>query len=67
MLYASFKSGTDEGWEGERFVSRYTEDHLRTTIVEAGGLVIECVWLTRDVRPHGGDSWINLLIRRVTE
>ena len=66
VLYASFKSGTDEGWEGERFFSRYTEDQLRSTMAEAGGLAIERVWRTSDIRPcRDTEQWINLLARRV--
>ena len=65
VLYASFKSGTEEGWEGERFFNRYTEDHLRSIIAEVGGLAIERVWLTGDVRPgRDEEQWINLMAHR---
>ena len=66
LLYASFKYGTDEGWEEERFVSRYTEDQLRGEIADVKGLESERVWITGDVRPGREEElWINLLARRV--
>jgi SAM-dependent methyltransferase len=66
VLYASFKYGTEEGWEGQRYFSRYTEDRLRDALAGAGGWEIVRLWLTGDVRPERDEEkWVNLLAQRV--
>ena len=64
-LYASFKYGAGEGWEGDRFFSRYNEDELRKTVADMAGREGERIWITGEMRPERKkEQWVNLLARR---
>ena len=42
-----------------------TEDKLMELLQDAGGLELEELWITSDVRPgRGEEKWLNLFLRK---
>ncbi len=63
VLYASFKYGTGERQNGERYFHDLTEDTL-TGLLEEAGFEIKEVFVTQDVREGREDEkWVNAIAR----
>lgn len=61
ICYASFKYGDFEGERNGRYFYDLTEKRAEDLFI-VGGLVIEKMWITGDVREGRGDEkWLNLL------
>ena len=63
VLYLSFKYGDFEGERGGRFFTDMNEESLKTLIESVGGLTIEKMWLTDDVRVDRVEKWLNVVCR----
>ncbi len=64
VFYASFKHGEAERESNGRVFSDFTEESLRTLLVETGGFREIALWTTGDVRPdRAGERWVNVLCR----
>ncbi len=64
VLYASFKYGGFEGERNGRYFCDLTEDKVNELFI-VGGLKIEQIWTTSDVREGREDEkWINLIVRK---
>ena len=68
VLYASFKYGDDERIVNGRFFSHYTEQTLRTIMMENGFEVLE-LFVTQDVREDRcEEKWVNVVgVKRKVE
>ncbi len=65
LFYTSFKYGTYEGMRNGRYFIDLTEERLQVLLEEVGGLEIEELWITSDVRPgRGEEKWLNLFRRK---
>jgi SAM-dependent methyltransferase len=65
LLYTSFKYGVYEGIRNGRYFTDMTEDNLEKLLQEVGGIEIEELWVTSDVRPgRGEEKWLNLFLRK---
>lgn len=65
LFYTSFKYGVYEGFRNGRYFTDMTEDSLEKLLQEVGGLKVEELWVTSDVRPGRGDEkWLNLFLRK---
>lgn len=64
VLYLSFKYGDFEGERGGRFFTDMNEETLKILIESVGGLTIEKMWLTDDVRVDRVEKWLNVVGRR---
>lgn len=61
VLYASFKYGNFEGERNGRYFCDLTEEKAEE-LFTIGGLKVEKMWITRDVREGCGDEkWVNLI------
>ena len=64
IIYTSFKYGDFSGMRNGRFFTDFTEDTFKEYIAEVEGIVIEKMWITRDVRPEKQDEkWLNVILR----
>jgi len=65
IIYTSFKYGNFEGVRNGRFFIDMTEESLEKLLQDVGGLDVEEMWVTSDVRPGRGDEkWLNLFLRK---
>jgi SAM-dependent methyltransferase len=65
LLYTSFKYGVYEGIRNGRYFIDMTEDSLEKLLQEVGGIEVEELWVTSDVRPgRGEEKWLNLFLRK---
>ena len=63
-LYASFKYGDFEGERNGRYFHDLTEEKAEQLFTE-GGLKVEKMWITGDVREGRGDEkWVNLIFKK---
>ena len=68
VIYVSFKYGEAEGMRDSRWYSDYTEDSFRELIASAGGLAVQSIWISGDVRKGREEQqWLNALLRKETE
>lgn len=64
IIYTSFKYGNFSGMRNGRFFTDFTEDTFKGYVSEGKQLVIEKMWITRDVRPGRQDEkWLNVILR----
>ncbi len=65
LIYTSFKYGTFEGERNGRYFTDMTEESLQKLLDAVGGIIVEELWVTADVRPNRGEEkWLNLLLRK---
>jgi SAM-dependent methyltransferase len=65
LLYTSFKYGVFEGIRNGRYFIDMTEDSLEKLLQEVGGIEVEELWVTSDVRPgRGEEKWLNLFLQK---
>lgn len=65
IIYTSFKYGNFEGVRNGRFFIDMTEESLEKLLQDVGGLDVEEMWVTSDVRPgRGEEKWLNLFLRK---
>ena len=65
LIYTSFKYGTFAGVRNGRYFIDMTEDKLIELLQDVGGLELEELWITSDVRPgRGEEKWLNLFLRK---
>ena len=64
IIYTSFKYGEFEGMRNGRYFTDFTEDSFRNFLTEIERLMIEKLWITRDVRLGRQDEkWLNMILR----
>ncbi len=64
-IYTSFKYGNFEGVRNGRYFIDMTEESLEKLLQDVGGLDVEEMWVTSDVRPgRGEEKWLNLFLRK---
>ena len=64
-IYTSFKYGNFEGVRNGRYFIDMTEKSLEKMLQDVGGLDVEDMWVTSDVRPgRGEEKWLNLFLRK---
>ncbi len=65
IIYTSFKYGSFEGVRNGRYFIDMTEKSLEKLLQDVGGLDVEEMWVTSDVRPgRGEEKWLNLFLRK---
>ena len=65
IIYTSFKYGNFEGVRNGRYFIDMTEESLEKLLQDVGGLDVEDMWVTSDVRPgRGEEKWLNLFLRK---
>ena len=65
IIYTSFKYGSFEGVRNGRYFIDMTEESLEKLLQDVGGLDVEEIWVTSDVRPgRGEEKWLNLFLRK---
>ncbi|MBE5952613.1 MAG: methyltransferase domain-containing protein [Lachnospiraceae bacterium] len=65
IIYTSFKYGSFEGVRNGRYFIDMTEKSLEKLLQDVGGLAVEEMWVTSDVRPgRGEEKWLNLFLRK---
>ncbi len=65
ILYASFKYGSKERKDGDRFFNDYNEEKLKLFINCHKNLKIENIWITEDVRAdRKNEFWVNALFMK---
>ena len=65
IIYTSFKYGNFEGVRNGRYFIDMTEESLEKLLQDVGGLDVEEMWVTSDVRPgRGEEKWLNLFLRK---
>ena len=65
IIYTSFKYGSFEGVRNGRYFIDMTEKSLEKMLQDVGGLDVEEMWVTSDVRPgRGEEKWLNLFLRK---
>ncbi|MBE5932437.1 MAG: class I SAM-dependent methyltransferase [Lachnospiraceae bacterium] len=65
IIYTSFKYGSFEGVRNGRYFIDMTEESLEKLLQDVGGLDVEEMWVTSDVRPgRGEEKWLNLFLRK---
>ena len=66
VLYASWKYGEAERWDGERFYCDMTEEKLKKLLQRTGCFVCKEVWVSEDVLPlHREQPWLNVVLGKV--
>ena len=64
IIYTSFKYGEFEGMRNGRYFTDFTEDSFRNFLTEIERLMLEKLWITRDVRSGRQDEqWLNMILR----
>ena len=64
IIYTSFKYGEFEGMRNGRYFTDFTEDSFRNFLTEIERLMLEKLWITRDVRLGRQDEkWLNMILR----
>ena len=65
IIYTSFKYGSFEGVRNGRYFIDMTEESLEKLLQDVGGIDVEEMWVTSDVRPgRGEEKWLNLFLRK---
>ena len=65
IIYTSFKYGNFEGVRNGRYFIDMTEESLEKMLQDVGGIDVEEMWVTSDVRPgRGEEKWLNLFLRK---
>lgn len=65
VIYTSFKYGDFEGERNGRYFTDMNEEKLRRLVEEAGGLTVEEMWITADVREgRKSERWVNMVVRK---
>lgn len=65
VVYTSFKYGQFTGERNGRFFTDLDEDGLARLVAEVGGLEVQELWITGDVRPgRGEEKWLNVLLKK---
>lgn len=64
VMYASWKYGHREQFEGERFYSYLDEKELKKIVKNITGIVKYNIWLSEEVRDDKTISWINIIIEK---
>ena len=66
ILYASWKYGEEERYDGERFYCDMTEEKLKNVLARMGLFdCLEC-WVAEDALPLGREQkWLNVVLRKV--
>lgn len=65
IIYTSFKHGTFEGMRSGRYFTDFTEPTLRSFVRSVGGLDVEELWVSGDVRPgRERERWLNVILRK---
>lgn len=66
IIYTSFKCGTFAGERNGRYFTDMTEDTFAILLQRVGGLAVEELWITSDVRPGREDEkWLNSILRKI--
>ncbi|WP_138304112.1 class I SAM-dependent methyltransferase [Agathobacter rectalis] len=63
ILYASWKRGKHERFEGERLYSDYSEEELSKLIDELNTADLLLMWISQDLI-HRDNQWINILLKK---
>lgn len=63
ILYASWKRGKYERFEGERLYSDYSEEELSKLIDELNTADLLLMWISQDLI-HRDNQWINILLKK---
>ena len=65
ILYASWKYGEEERYDGERFYCDMTEEKLKSVLARVGLFdCLEC-WVAEDALPLGREQkWLNVIVRK---
>ena len=65
-IYASFKYGEQEGYQGERYFINFSKDSFSRFIEEINNLNIIQMWITNDKRKDKGQElWLNAILKKV--
>ena len=64
VMYASWKYGHGEQFEGERFYSYLDENELGKIVKGITGIVKYNIWLSEEFRDDKTISWINIIIEK---
>ena len=65
VIYTSFKYGQFTGQRNGRFFTDLDEEGLARLLKEVGGLEVNELWITGDVRPgRGEEKWLNVLLKK---
>ena len=65
IIYTSFKYGEQEGERNGRYFTDFTKESFTEFLEEVRGLLMEEVWVTRDVRPNRSEEqWLNVILRK---
>ena len=65
VIYTSFKYGHFTGERNGRFFTDLDEEGLAKLLQEVGGLEVNELWITGDVRPgRGEEKWLNVLLKK---
>ena len=64
-IYASFKYGEQEGYQGERYFINFSKDSFSHFIEEINNLNIIQMWITNDKRKDKGQElWLNAILKK---
>ena len=67
MIYASFKYGSFEGERNGRYFTDFTETDFAEFVGRFSELIIQEMWISRDVRPgRGEERWLNTILQKST-
>jgi 2-polyprenyl-3-methyl-5-hydroxy-6-metoxy-1,4-benzoquinol methylase len=64
VWFLSYRRGTGEGHDGERFFRYHTADTLRAALARQPGLEILDLWESPDQRPGHSEIWLDGLVRK---
>ena len=65
IIYTSFKYGTFSGERNGRFFTDMTEESFGELLKSVPGLMVEQLWISKDVRVgRGEEKWLNILLRK---
>lgn len=65
VVYASFKYGDFEGVRNGRYFTYFTENSFKEMLENVPELIIEKLWISKDVRAERGEEqWLNLILRK---
>lgn len=67
VLYACWKYGSDERFDPDgRFFADYNENLICDLFTRVNNIVVERIWITKDVRASACQQWINVIARKTT-
>lgn len=67
VLYASFKRGQFSGERNGRYFTDLEPEVAEELVSQTPGLALKEIWLTEDLRPERGESWVNILAQKQGE